>query len=279
MKIEVDQIKYCPMCNSTKSEDEFSNDKANKDGKRSHCKACDKEKKKLYRLRNREKDRARCRKYNRERSLEISDYHKAYRAGHYEELVSKGFVYRAGRKELISSQSKEQRRTNPEIHMFRGAKRRAKKLGVPFAIEKSDIVVPCTCPVLGIPLTIGDGVLHDGSPTLDRLIPELGYVPENIAVISNRANRMKDDGTAEEHRLLADWIEGKSSVVSNFRPAERKHAGILLTCAKNRALKEGVSFTIQQEDILIPDVCPAIGIPISRGKGKMHGGSPTLDKK
>ena len=162
--------------------------------------------------------------------------------------------------------------------MFRGAKKRAQQLGIPFSIDQSDIIVPHTCPILGIPLKVGDGVLYDGSPTLDRLVPELGYIPENISVISNRANRMKDNGTSEEHRLLADWIEGKQRIAFETKPAERKHAGTLITCAKGRALREKVPFAIQKEDMLIPDVCPALGIPIERGKGKMHGSSPTLDK-
>jgi hypothetical protein len=42
---------------------------------------------------------------------------------------------------------------------------------------------------------------------LDRVIPELGYVPGNVAVISLRANTMKQDATAAELRVLADWID------------------------------------------------------------------------
>lgn len=45
------------------------------------------------------------------------------------------------------------------------------------------------------------------SPSIDRIVPELGYVPGNIAIISWRANDLKKDATADEMRRIADWID------------------------------------------------------------------------
>jgi hypothetical protein len=42
---------------------------------------------------------------------------------------------------------------------------------------------------------------------LDRIIPEEGYVAGNVNVVSYRANRIKNDGTAEEHLKIADWMD------------------------------------------------------------------------
>lgn len=50
---------------------------------------------------------------------------------------------------------------------------------------------------------------RDNSPSLDKLIPDLGYVKGNVAVISWRANRFKSDGTLEEIRMIADWMESQ----------------------------------------------------------------------
>jgi hypothetical protein len=44
------------------------------------------------------------------------------------------------------------------------------------------------------------------SPSLDRIKPELGYVPGNIQVISARANVMKNDATPEELLAFANWV-------------------------------------------------------------------------
>ena len=87
--------------------------------------------------------------------------------------------------------------------LVRSAKCRAKKSGIPFNITPDDVVIPELCPYLGIPLTKGEGVFHANSPSLDRVLPTLGYVKENVRVISYKANSMKRDATTEELRLFA----------------------------------------------------------------------------
>lgn len=64
--------------------------------------------------------------------------------------------------------------------------------------------MPVSCPVLKTPLIFG-GRLND-SASLDKLNPNLGYVPGNVSVISSRANRLKDNGTAKEHCRVAAYI-------------------------------------------------------------------------
>ena len=100
------------------------------------------------------------------------------------------------------------KKKRPEWYMLADSRKRAKRLGLPNTITRADIVIPDICPVFGIPLFISSGQPTDNSPSLDRVNPKLGYVPGNIAVISMRANRIKDQGTATEHRMIADWIDG-----------------------------------------------------------------------
>jgi hypothetical protein len=97
--------------------------------------------------------------------------------------------------------------TRHEYVLWSTAKTRAKRACVPFSITEADIVIPATCPVLGIPLVAGKGKLNDGSPTLDRIIPQRGYVPGNIAVISHRANTLKSNGTAKEIEAVLVWLK------------------------------------------------------------------------
>jgi hypothetical protein len=99
--------------------------------------------------------------------------------------------------------------------MWRAAKRRAVKLGVSFSITLADIVIPRTCPVLPwIVLTpaYGSGKQSHASPSLDRLIPELGYVPGNVRVISWRANDLKRDATLEELEAVANFVRSISKL-------------------------------------------------------------------
>jgi hypothetical protein len=98
---------------------------------------------------------------------------------------------------------------NPARKMLHAARTRAKNQGVPCAITPEDIekVWVDTCPVLGIPLHRNRGCLGPDSPSLDKIRPELGYVPGNIQVISNRANAMKHDASPEELLKFAAWVQ------------------------------------------------------------------------
>lgn len=86
------------------------------------------------------------------------------------------------------------------------AKKRAKQNGTLFNLTIFDIPdVPTHCPVLGIEIAPNTkaGPL-DSSPSLDRMVRELGYVPGNVRIVSNRANRIRSDATASELRLIAE---------------------------------------------------------------------------
>lgn len=48
--------------------------------------------------------------------------------------------------------------------------------------------------------------------------------------------------------------------------------------AKDRASEKNLEFSIRVEDIVIPDVCPLLEIPLYVGKGKVGPNSPTVDR-
>lgn len=110
---------------------------------------------------------------------------------------------RARERARIAYQSKPKRikynRTdNPCYYLWNNAKRRSSELNLPFDLDLSDLIIPSTCPLLGIPIIKGYGEYSDNSPTLDRIIPERGYVKDNIWIISMRANRIKNDASITE---------------------------------------------------------------------------------
>lgn len=96
-------------------------------------------------------------------------------------------------------------RANPAKAAWASALERARKAGIPFDITVEDIVIPEHCPVLGIPLQTNEGLARDNSPSLDKIVPERGYVKGNIIVISNRANRIKYDATVDELQKVANY--------------------------------------------------------------------------
>jgi hypothetical protein len=103
-------------------------------------------------------------------------------------------------------------RQNLQRSMFAKASKRAKEKSIEFNITIDDIVIPDVCPVLGIPIFVGGLVSKDNSPSLDRIDNTKGYIKGNVMVISYRANAIKNYGSAEEHRLIAKYIEENLSL-------------------------------------------------------------------
>lgn len=124
------------------------------------------------------------------------------------------YTYPDGRRECRicrrGSKTAYRKRQGPALYLWENARHRAKKQGVPFSIRVSDIEIPATCPVLGIPLAVAPGTGPRGptehSPSLDKLRPELGYAKGNIVVISHRANMLKNTGTCAEFEALLGWM-------------------------------------------------------------------------
>lgn len=113
-------------------------------------------------------------------------------------------------------------------YLLKRAQERARKHDLPFTITKADVVVPVACPILGLVLQRGDGLVQDCSPTLDRILPELGYVPGNVVVISYRANRIKNDASLDELRALVAWMQSRCLTVA---PADDSRVGVKMVKA------------------------------------------------
>lgn len=96
---------------------------------------------------------------------------------------------------------------DPRCRLLYNAKQRAKRAGLPFNLTLDDIVIPTHCPALGIPLMPAKhNKPRAGSPSLDKIIPELGYVRGNVCIISNKANAVKSDLNPEQLGRLLNWL-------------------------------------------------------------------------
>jgi hypothetical protein len=91
--------------------------------------------------------------------------------------------------------------------MFHNAQHRAKRKGIPFTITIDDITIPETCPLLGIPLVSTNDKRDPRNPSLDQITPGKGYTPDNIWVVSSRANWIKCDSTIQELELLVENLK------------------------------------------------------------------------
>lgn len=104
------------------------------------------------------------------------------------------------------------RKRSREKLLLVAVRSRAKRHGIEFSLKQSDIKIPKYCPVLGIELGWSDGYAKAASPSVDRIDPTKGYTPDNIMIISHRANRIKSD--SQPHEIQAIW----RYVMKHYKP-------------------------------------------------------------
>jgi len=116
---------------------------------------------------------------------------------------------------------------------LKNAKSRSVRDNVPFELTYEYLLFIATdeCPVFHTPFEwgvsgLGKGHTKDNCPTLDKILPELGYVEGNVAFISHRANRLKDNGTMQEHYDIADWIWSHLYAKDNATPPVPKRTNL-----------------------------------------------------
>lgn len=97
--------------------------------------------------------------------------------------------------------------------LFYNAKARSKRQGVAFEITINDIEIPEYCPVLGLKITDGTGTgshnaeIHQTSASLDKIIPDRGYIKTNICIISKLANTLKGDASEGEIAAILMYMK------------------------------------------------------------------------
>jgi len=95
--------------------------------------------------------------------------------------------------------------------LFNQLKSSAKKRNIEFNLSVFDLYelsFPITCPILGIPLFFNRGKEQDNSYSIDRKDSTKGYNIDNIIVISNKANKLKNDATTDQLNKIASFYSG-----------------------------------------------------------------------
>jgi hypothetical protein len=218
--------KVCRMCKIEKDKSEFTKDKNKKDGLDNYCKEC------------KPKVQANYYKNNPEKQSEYS--HNTY-INHTEEIKERTKDYYNNNKEKVMITNKQWQENNQEKvkeikrnwkfndllrYSLTNCLSRAKKNNIPYD-SKEDLYnhlkltynqMKCECCGKELVSGIGKGIKHasNNSPSIDRIIPELGYTVGNVAVICFRCNEVKHNATIEEHRKIADWMESKINNITNI---------------------------------------------------------------
>lgn len=145
--------------------------------------------------------------YSNNRCQACKDYMDEYYKTHRQKEIKRALKNINKDRVKTNKYKRELMRKNPVGYMLQRIRSRAKISGISFSLLKEDIVIPTHCPILGIPLQINDTTVGPGSPSLDRIVPEIGYVKGNVAVISHRANSIKNNASIEELEKVITWLK------------------------------------------------------------------------
>ena len=120
----------------------------------------------------------------------------------YWDNIKKGVNNDGGREKQTISKIK-----SPEYIIWYRAKDNSKKYKREFNIEVSDIIIPETCPYLGIKLSTD--ISQRDCPfyySIDRIDSSKGYIKGNIQIISKLANTIKTNATIDELLVFSENV-------------------------------------------------------------------------
>jgi hypothetical protein len=118
--------------------------------------------------------------------------------------------WRTEHKQQFNEMRRKWRSNNICRALLNEARSRAKTRGVEFSITVEDVPpMGERCPLLGHPFPPSDHRKTPFSPSLDRIDPSIGYIKGNVWIVGYRANLIKNDGTAEEHEMIARAIRNR----------------------------------------------------------------------
>lgn len=197
-RIPDDQIKMCSGCKLPKSAIEFYRNKSRPDGVSAYCKSCNGKSFSTWVEENREHVREYARIYARNMApyREPTDVEKRRAA------------------------CRKWNRNRWVVKAIGSCRRKALKRGLPFGMKENDLFdkntgkLPSNCPIFPhIHLDYNAGPDQRLWASVDKIVPELGYVSGNVWIVSMAANTWKSNGSnaAERERIVEIMIGKKPS--------------------------------------------------------------------
>lgn len=216
-------MKTCSKCGETKPITEFVKDNRRKDGYATICKEC-----------RRKKDRERYQKLKEDPEFmeKHREHGRKYKERHKDKVDAYNAEYRMRpevceyKREWHQNKQKTLSLENRFKDMLRRCQNRASEKGFPCTITLEYLkTLYCEiCPLLEIPLNWNSHAegRDEFTPSVDKIIPELGYIPGNVRIISNLANMMKSYATKEQLLTFSKNIISYINCEEIVQPIENK---------------------------------------------------------
>jgi hypothetical protein len=102
-----------------------------------------------------------------------------------------------------NAECQKTRLNTPRLRIWASSCNNARRRGIEHTINQHDVPLPKVCKYLGVRIDYRCAAERGGlrspyAPSIDRIDPSRGYVPDNIQVISDLANRMKSNANVEQ---------------------------------------------------------------------------------
>ena len=163
--------KICSFCKEEKLLTDFTKNNAAPDGLQYKCRSCDVVYQAKRRLENYEEDLEYSRTYQRNRR--------------------QNFDYRL---QMLVNASKQR------------AKNKNRENTITIEDVKSIYPKDGCCPIFGIKLEFNNAGFRETSPSIDRIDSSKGYTPDNIQIISWKANRIKGYASKQDLEMLLAYM-------------------------------------------------------------------------
>jgi hypothetical protein len=167
----VQSTKICNSCKEPKPFTSFTKNKASPDGLQYKCRPCDVA-------------------YQAKRRLENPELRLDYQRS-YQKNRRKDYTYRL---QMLINASKQRAKNKDREHNI--------------SVEDIKNIFPedgC-CPIFGMKLEFNNAGFRENSPSIDRIDSTKGYTPDNIQIISWKANRIKGYATLQELEMLLAYL-------------------------------------------------------------------------
>jgi len=163
--------KVCGHCKVDKPLTDYTKNNAAGDGLQSKCRPCDVAYQAKRRVENPQKRR---------------DYEKQYLNNKRQD-----FDFRLN---MLLNASKQRARNKNREHTI--------------TVEDIKAIYPTDgcCPIFGMKLEFNTAGFRENSPSIDRIDSTKGYTPDNIQIISWKANRIKGYATLQELEMLLAYL-------------------------------------------------------------------------
>ncbi len=120
-------------------------------------------------------------------------------------------AYQKKNAKRLAKVQKENNKQHPFAYSLRRLKLRAKQNNIIFDLDEQYLKSIWTgkCAIFGTTLSIPYSTDRNDptKATVDKIIPDLGYIKGNVQWVSNKANIIKSFGTLEEHQAVVKYIK------------------------------------------------------------------------